>query len=82
LARVDLHAWHAVLPSGNRTSRRFAHATVLSLLFLYEGIRNLFASVDRGDDYKEGAAGDYEAKFAVADVAFIVWAMSVCHVEV
>jgi hypothetical protein len=60
--------------------RRFAHATTLSLFFLYERIRNLFASVDRRNDHKEGAAGDYEAEFAVANVAFVVWRALVCYV--
>jgi hypothetical protein len=43
-----------------------------SLLFLYEGIRNLFTAVDGGNDDQEGAACNNEAEFAVADVAFVV----------
>jgi hypothetical protein len=43
-----------------------------SLFFLYERICDFFAAVDGRDDNEEGAAGDNEAEFAIADVAFIV----------
>jgi hypothetical protein len=39
---------------------------------LYKGVRNLFTSVDWGDDYEEGAARDYEAELAIANIAFFV----------
>jgi hypothetical protein len=48
-------------------SQKFA-----SLLFLYERVGNLFASVDGRDDDEEGAARDDEAELAVSDVAFVV----------
>jgi hypothetical protein len=56
--------------------------TPSSLLLLYEGIRNLFAAVDWGNDDQEGAACDYEAEFAVADVAFVVCSQVSLSLEV
>jgi hypothetical protein len=44
-----------------------------SLVFMHEGIRNLFTSIDGGDDDEQGSACDYEAELAIAYVALVVW---------
>lgn len=46
---------------------------LLSLLLLHKGVGDLFASVDGRDDYEECAARDDETKFAVSDVAVLIW---------
>jgi hypothetical protein len=43
-----------------------------SLLLLQEGICYFLAAVDWGYYDEEGAAGDDEAEFSVADIAFFV----------
>jgi hypothetical protein len=43
-----------------------------SFFFLHEWVRDLFASVDGGDDYEESAACDNEAELAIANVAFVI----------
>jgi hypothetical protein len=71
--------FQAVMPRCAVQVQYFCHTLVVftcassSLLFLYEGIRNLFAAVDWGNNNKEGAARDDEAEFAVTNVAFVVW---------
>jgi len=60
-----------------KAALRFAQAAddLRSLFLLYERVRDLFASVDGGDDDEEGAACDNQAEFAIPNVAFVVWAM-------
>jgi hypothetical protein len=47
-----------------------------SFFFLYEWVRNLFASVDGRDDNQKGAACDDEAELAIPDVAVLVYTTS------
>ena len=44
-----------------------------SFFFLYEWVRNLFASVDGRDDNQKGAACDDETELAIPDVAVLVY---------
>jgi hypothetical protein len=47
-----------------------------SFLFLYERVRDFFASVDGRDDDQKSAARDDEAQLAIADVTVVVWITS------
>lgn len=72
VARLQLESIQLILFS---TPSHDIQSSMTSLFFLYERVCDLFAAVHGRDNDEEGAAGDNEAEFAVADVAFVICAI-------